>query len=616
MKFFVREALFPLIVGWGALTAFAIRPQTDNHGVSVIVVGTQSQANELRSQLRSGASFEVLAVKDSLDPTSPQGGYLGMKVSADLPEEFRSTLARMQSGEISPVMRLGERFALLRLATSVEDDWRSLDVAANDALRQGRFQQAASLFESAVAKAKEFMREDVRLAASLNGLARAHRYQGNYDSAESDARQALAIQEHALGAEHPGVIDSLVNLAATAQFRERYAEAEFLYRRILALRWQTLSKERAADVNEVLDNFATVLSLAYLGDGQVEPALGKFRQSIADAALHKDLYLALRDGLKTVRFNAEAEALMQRAVSLYPESRQLRFQLAELYVLSSRYEKALEIFEAASRLPASPDASMDRYQRSLSFSKIAEMDMFLVRFDEALGALKTALSIDPRSFEAHLTLANLYFFRNRLDEAATEYQSAISVAPLAVTAYYGFARTDLSRGHFVEAAATAGRALEIDPRHQQSRYLRAMALIRSGKTEAAQMVLQEYERREADLKAAEFEKRQVSALDRDASAKVIDGQLEAAADLLRDGIRLHPNAQTLQLKLGLIESKIGRHREAVSTFRKMIELTLDDFLVHKNLSREYEILGDIPASMKHRVIYLQKYDAALKTKLE
>src|SRR5215510_2130948 len=192
MKTFVREALFPLIVCSGALTAFSVRPQTDNHGVSVIVVGTQSQANELRAQLRSGASFEVLAVKDSLDPTSPQGGYVGMKVSADLPEEFRKALARMQSGEVSPVVRVGERFVLLKIATSAEDDWRSLDVAANDALRQGGFQQAASLFESAVAKAKEFMREDVRLAASLNGLARAHRYQGNYDSAESDARQALA----------------------------------------------------------------------------------------------------------------------------------------------------------------------------------------------------------------------------------------------------------------------------------------------------------------------------------------------------------------------------------------------------------------------------------------
>jgi tetratricopeptide (TPR) repeat protein len=616
MKPFVREALFPLIIGWWGLAAFAGRPQTESHGVSVIVVNTQTQATELRAQLRSGASYEVLAMKFSLDPTAPHGGYVGVMGAANVPPEFRSVLEGMQSGAISSVTRIGERFALLKLATPAEDGWRSLDTAANDALRQGRFPEAESLFVSAVVKAKEFMPEDVRLADSLNGLARAYRYQGKYGNAESSARQALAIQEQALGTEHPAVLDSLVNLVASVQFQENYADAESLYRRILSLRWRTVNSGPAANVTEVLDDFATVLTLAYLGDGQVEEALGKFRQSIADAPLHKDLYLVLRDGLETVRFNAEAEALMQRAVAFHPDSRQLRFQWAELHVRSSRYQKALEIFEAASRLPSQSDPNIDRSQRSLSYTKIAEMNMFLTRFDDALIAVKTALNLDPRSVEARLTLANLYFLRNRLDEAAVEYRAAISAAPQTVAAYYGLAQTDLSRGHFVEAAATAARALEIDPGHQQSRYVRAMALIRSGRTEEAQMILQEYDRREADSEARELERQEVAVLDRDAAAKVVGGQLEEAVDLLRDGIRLHPAAQSLYLKQGLIQSKMGLHTEAIGTFRKMIELKIDDFLVHKNLSREYEILGDIPASRRHRVIYLQKYDAALKAKID
>ena len=39
-----------------------------------------------------------------------------------------------------------------------------------------------------------------------------------------------------------------------------------------------------------------------------------------------------------------------------------------------------------------------------------------------------------------------------------------------------------------------------------------------------------------------------------------------------------------------------------------------DFLVHLNLSREYEILGDVKASQLHRLLYLQKVDVFLKNK--
>ena len=45
----------------------------------------------------------------------------------------------------------------------------------------------------------------------------------------------------------------------------------------------------------------------------------------------------------------EAESLMQRAVRLYPDSRQLQFQLGELYVTWGKYQKAIEAFQEAAR---------------------------------------------------------------------------------------------------------------------------------------------------------------------------------------------------------------------------------------------------------------------------
>jgi hypothetical protein len=46
----------------------------------------------------------------------------------------------------------------------------------------------------------------------------------------------------------------------------------------------------------------------------------------------------------------------------------------------------------------------------------------------------------------------------------------------------------------------------------------------------------------------------------------------------------------------------------------MIRLQMDDFLVHRQLAHEYEQLGNREAGQQQRVLYLQRYDAALQTK--
>ncbi len=51
------------------------------------------------------------------------------------------------------------------------------------------------------------------MAVSLNNLAERDRAQGKYAEAEPLNKRALAIMEKALGPEHPGVATSLNNLA-------------------------------------------------------------------------------------------------------------------------------------------------------------------------------------------------------------------------------------------------------------------------------------------------------------------------------------------------------------------------------------------------------------------
>ena len=78
---------------------------------------------------------------------------------------------------------------------------------------------------------------------SLNNLAELYQAQGRYAEAEPLYRRSLAIREKALGPEHPDVGTSLNNLAELYRAQGRYAEAEPLYRRSLAICEKALGPE-------------------------------------------------------------------------------------------------------------------------------------------------------------------------------------------------------------------------------------------------------------------------------------------------------------------------------------------------------------------------------------
>ena len=68
-------------------------------------------------------------------------------------------------------------------------------------------------------------------ASSLNNLAGLYRAQGRYAEAEPLYRRALAIREAVLGPDHPDTASSLNNLAGLFRAQGRYGEAEPLLRR-------------------------------------------------------------------------------------------------------------------------------------------------------------------------------------------------------------------------------------------------------------------------------------------------------------------------------------------------------------------------------------------------
>jgi CHAT domain-containing protein len=113
------------------------------------------------------------------------------------------------------------------------------------------------------------------VAHTLNNLAGVYEAQGKYADAEGLYRRALAIKEKALGADHPDVAQTLHNLALVYADQRKYADAEGLYRQALAIK----EKARGADHPDVattLNNLANV----YEAQGKYADADGLYKRAL------------------------------------------------------------------------------------------------------------------------------------------------------------------------------------------------------------------------------------------------------------------------------------------------------------------------------------------------
>ena len=120
-------------------------------------------------------------------------------------------------------------------ASAQVEQWQNHVVAGGQAYQQGNYSEAEKQFTAAVKEAEGFGPQDPRLATSLNNLAVLYRTKGRYAEAESLYKRALAIDEKALGSDHPDFASDLNNLAELYRTQGKYAEAESLYKRALAI---------------------------------------------------------------------------------------------------------------------------------------------------------------------------------------------------------------------------------------------------------------------------------------------------------------------------------------------------------------------------------------------
>ncbi len=270
---------------------------------------------------------------------------------------------REQSGAI-----LGLFFAVsvdTTLAWSQTNTWEQQIEAGKKAYSRAQYAEAENRFAAALREAEKFGPEDARLATSLNELGLVYSAQDKYAEAEPLFRRALAIREKALGPDHADVARTLNNLAALHRLQNQPAEAEPLIRRALGILEKALGPEHP-EVAGTLNNLAG----RYRDRGKFAEAEPLFKRSLAirEKVLgpeHPDLTKTLL-GMAAFYADqgkyAEAEPLLERSLAIlekakafgpnYPNVPEVLTRYAELLRKTNREAKAREMESRATALRA------------------------------------------------------------------------------------------------------------------------------------------------------------------------------------------------------------------------------------------------------------------------
>jgi tetratricopeptide (TPR) repeat protein len=104
--------------------------------VQVVVLASPEDAGNVLARLKAGEEFATIAKEKSIDPTAPNGGFIGEVDPATLRPELRDTLQNLKAGELSGVVRIPAGYAVLRIMPSAPNASPATSAPANTAASQ------------------------------------------------------------------------------------------------------------------------------------------------------------------------------------------------------------------------------------------------------------------------------------------------------------------------------------------------------------------------------------------------------------------------------------------------------------------------------------------------
>ncbi|HEX4797539.1 MAG TPA: tetratricopeptide repeat protein [Humisphaera sp.] len=273
-------------------------------------------------------------------------------------------------------------------------------------------------------------------------------------------------------------IAQAIDLAIRAHQAGRIAEAENLYRQILArqpdhpdaLHMLGVAAHQAGRNIEAIEligkalrlrpaaaHYHCNLGLALLGDNQPEQAAAEFNSALAITPAFPEAHNNLGSALKRLGRHDEAIAAFARATTLRLSFAEAHYNLGNALMDARRLDDAINSFRRAV-------AARPNYFDALN--NLANALRLRGNFDQAIDIYRKLLALQSQAADrakTHSNLATVLKDAGQFDEAIAQFRAAIALDPNLAEAHHNLATALRDAGQIDEALAAAQRAVDLRP---------------------------------------------------------------------------------------------------------------------------------------------------------
>ena len=339
-------------------------------------------------------------------------------------------------------------------------------------------------------------------------------------------------------------IDELFAAAIKLHQAGRLAEAEDLYRRLLALQ---------PDHADALNLLGVLANQTERYDLAVE-LIGR---AIAHNGQNPGYFSNLGNALKQQHKLDEAIAAYRRAAAIAPNYFKAHYNLGLALLQQGKPDAAVDAYRRA--LAIEPGNAFAHCDLGVALQEQGKLDEAVAAFrraiglqpnyvkahanlgmaldkqgkvDDAIAAWRQTVAIAPGFAEGHFQLGNALFVGNSIEEAGAAYREAIKLKPDYAEAFLNQGNVFRAQGKSAEAIAAYREAIRIFPNYAKAHSNLGIALLEQGKlTEAVAAC-----RRAITLQPAMAEAHANLAV-----ALWQQGKIDAAAAQCREAIRIQPD---------------------------------------------------------------------------
>jgi len=223
------------------------------------------------------------------------------------------------------------------------------------------------------------------------------------------------------------------------------------------------------------------------------------------------------------------------------------------------------------------------YNLGLAYDKLG-------RYDDAVAELLKAVEIDPQNDQYQFHLGHSYFKQEKYTEAIRAFEETVRLNPVYTEAYYHMGQIYRLQGCSQEAARILEKASHTQPRNADILKNLGEAYLSQGRFDEA---VRAFGRAGELDPTCEYVFYQIG--------KILmkrEDKRDDALQALKKAVSLQPEFTDAHFSLGLLAIEAGRAKEAVRSFREVINREEGNARAHYQLGFAYVMLEDMESAQR------------------